>query len=81
MDYQPRVIRKPNTDLTYLMTCRKDLAESLVKWLKGQGIPAFLPGVEANETMDDQTYIVSQIDIEPPHDYDIVRAAVSKWPR
>ena len=86
MDYQPRIIRDPADEtVAYLGTCRSDLAPNLVAWLKEQGIPASLSGAETNETMESDvgtdSYIVSEVVITPPINYDTVRAAVQAWPR
>ena len=82
--YRPRIIREPSSGLVHLLTCKKELAQSLVELLTENRIPAELSGTEADETMTSpegrDTYVVSQISINPPADYEKVRAIVATFP-
>ena len=83
IQYKPRLIKKPQTDLVYLMTCKKEKAKELVKWLNQKNIAAALSGAETNEEMEDvldtETYVVSEIEIRPPTDFSKVKTAVDAW--
>lgn len=85
MRYEPRIIRRPGSDHAYLMTCRKDLASQLVRYLKRKDVPATLTGNEVQEQMESadgtEEYLVSEISIEPPADYQKLRELVFHWPR
>ena len=79
--YRPHLIA--NERGAYLLTCKKELAESLVAHLNHRGIIAELSDAEATKTPQSdeerEPFIVQQIDLNGEYQPGQIEAIVSEW--